>query len=162
MLRPLLCLYQGLSQNTVQVKGLFTTSGGLVLRRSGSSLSRGRLLSGCFVIAVSRLLVTQTGELEHFAGGAVGLNFLMLHFAADEAANGVAYNDLYDPLMGRSVCITGQLLLLELSVHLTRECPTLKIIQLNTDGIMVSFDNSDEAKWQEISHQPGHGCPIYG
>lgn len=67
--------------------------------------------------------------------------------------NGVAYNDLYDPLMGRSVCITGQLLLLELSVHLTRECPTLKIIQLNTDGIMVSFDNSDEAKWQEITQE---------
>jgi len=67
--------------------------------------------------------------------------------------NGVAYNDLYDPLMGRSVCITGQLLLLELSVHLTRECPTLKVIQLNTDGIMVSFDNSDEAKWQEITQE---------
>lgn len=67
--------------------------------------------------------------------------------------NGVAYNDLYDPLMGRSVCITGQLLLLELSVHLARECPTLKIIQLNTDGIMVSFDNSDEAKWQEITQE---------
>ena len=67
--------------------------------------------------------------------------------------NGVAYNDLYDPLMGRSVCITGQLLLLELSVHLIRECPTLKVIQLNTDGIMVSFDNSDEAKWQEITQE---------
>ena len=67
--------------------------------------------------------------------------------------NGEAHNDLYDPLMGRSVCITGQLLLLELSVHLLRECPTLKIIQLNTDGIMVSFDNSDEAKWQEITQE---------
>lgn len=49
--------------------------------------------------------------------------------------NGISYNDLYDPLMGRSVCITGQLLLLELSMHLVAECPTLKIIQLNTDGI---------------------------
>lgn len=67
--------------------------------------------------------------------------------------NGVAYNDLYDPLMGRSVCITGQLLLLELSVHLMRECPTLKIIQLNTDGIMVSLDNTDEPKWQEITQE---------
>ena len=67
--------------------------------------------------------------------------------------NGVAYNDLYDPLMGRSVCITGQLFLLELSEHLVQECPTLKIIQLNTDGIMVSFDNSDEAKWQEITQE---------
>jgi len=67
--------------------------------------------------------------------------------------NGVAYNDLYDPLMGRSVCITGQLLLLELSMHLVAECPTLKIIQLNTDGIMVSFDASDEAKWEEITQE---------
>lgn len=64
-----------------------------------------------------------------------------------------AYNDLYDPLMGRSVCITGQLFLLELSEHLIKECPTLKIIQLNTDGIMVSFDNTDEEKWQEITQE---------
>lgn len=63
------------------------------------------------------------------------------------------YNDLYDPLMGRSVCITGQLFLLELSEHLIKECPTLKVIQLNTDGIMVSFDNSDEQKWQEITQE---------
>ena len=64
-----------------------------------------------------------------------------------------AYNNLYDPLMGRSVCITGQLLLLELTNHLLAECPTLKVIQLNTDGIMVSFDNSDEPKWQEITKE---------
>ncbi len=67
--------------------------------------------------------------------------------------DGQAFNDLYDPLMGRSVCITGQLLLLELSMHLLRECPTLKIIQLNTDGIMVSLDNADESKWQEITQE---------
>lgn len=63
------------------------------------------------------------------------------------------YNDLYDPLMGRSVCITGQLFLLELTEHLISECPTLKVIQLNTDGIMVSFDNTDEPKWQEITQE---------
>jgi len=63
------------------------------------------------------------------------------------------WNDLYDPLMGRSVCITGQLLLLELAEHLVKDCKTLKIIQLNTDGIMVSFDNSDEEKWQEITQE---------
>lgn len=51
------------------------------------------------------------------------------------------YNDLYDPLMGRSVCISGQLQLLEMAVHLIQDCPTLKIIQLNTDGIMVSLDD---------------------
>lgn len=67
--------------------------------------------------------------------------------------DGTAFNDLYDPLMGRSVCITGQLFLLELSMHLISECPTLKIIQLNTDGIMVSLDNVDEPKWQEITQE---------
>lgn len=67
--------------------------------------------------------------------------------------DGTAFNDLYDPLMGRSVCISGQLFLLELSEHLIAECPTLKIIQLNTDGIMVSFDREDEAKYQEITQE---------
>lgn len=60
------------------------------------------------------------------------------------------YNDLYDPLQGRSVCITGQLRLLELANHLLAECPTLKVIQLNTDGIMCSFDDCDEPKWNAI------------
>lgn len=63
------------------------------------------------------------------------------------------YNDLYDPLMGRSVCISGQLQLLEMAVHLTQECPTLKIIQLNTDGIMVSLDDSDVTRYQEITQE---------
>lgn len=53
------------------------------------------------------------------------------------------YNDLYDPLMGRSVCITGQLRLLELANHLVADCPSLKIVQLNTDGIMVSLNDVD-------------------
>lgn len=66
------------------------------------------------------------------------------------------YNALYDPLMGRSVCITGQLFLLELANHLVADCSTLKVIQLNTDGIMVSFDEDEYQKvlnitgeWQE-------------
>ncbi len=61
-----------------------------------------------------------------------------------------AYNNLFDPLMGRSVCITGQLRLLELANHLAIECKTLKVIQVNTDGIMVSLDNCDLDKYYEI------------
>ena len=56
------------------------------------------------------------------------------------------YNELFDPLMGRSVCITGQLFLLELANHLKAICKTLEIVQLNTDGIMVSFDSSEYDK----------------
>lgn len=66
------------------------------------------------------------------------------------------YNDLYDPLMGRSVCISGQLYLLELAMHLYKDVEDLKIIQLNTDGIMIEFDDSDYTlvkamidEWQE-------------
>lgn len=55
------------------------------------------------------------------------------------------YNDLYDPLMGRSVCISGQLYLLELAEHLYQTIPDLRIIQLNTDGIMIEFDDSQYA-----------------
>lgn len=50
------------------------------------------------------------------------------------------YNDLYDPLMGRSVCISGQLYLLELARHCYKEIEDLIIVQLNTDGIMVECD----------------------
>ena len=63
------------------------------------------------------------------------------------------YNELYDPLMGRSVCITGQLFLLELSQHLIAECATLRIVQLNTDGIMVSFDQSEYDKVLSITKE---------
>ena len=63
------------------------------------------------------------------------------------------YNDLCDPLMGRSVCITGQLFLLELSQHLIAECSTLRIVQLNTDGIMVSFDESEYDKVLTITKE---------
>lgn len=60
------------------------------------------------------------------------------------------YNDLFDPLMGRSVCITGQLFLMELAQHLYADIPGLKIVQLNTDGIMVECDKVDLDKVNEI------------
>lgn len=63
------------------------------------------------------------------------------------------YNDLFDPLMGRSVCITGQLRLLELAIHLVRECSSLKIVQLNTDGIMVSLSDDDLERYDAICQE---------
>lgn len=66
------------------------------------------------------------------------------------------YNDLFDPLMGRSVCISGQLYLLELTNHLVAAIPGLLPVQINTDGIMIEFDESDypivlqiTREWQE-------------
>ena len=52
-------------------------------------------------------------------------------------------NPLYDPLMGRSVCITGQLYILELAQRYLKECSTLRVLQCNTDGIMISLDEDE-------------------
>lgn len=60
------------------------------------------------------------------------------------------YNDLFDPLMGRSVCISGQLYLLELAEHCYQEIEGLRIVQLNTDGIMVECNKKDYDKLTEI------------
>ena len=87
------------------------------------------------------------------AGDKATANALKLVANTTYGAMLIKYNDLLDPLMGRSVCITGQLFLLELSRHLISECPTLKIIQLNTDGIMVSFDESDYPKVLEVTQE---------
>lgn len=63
---------------------------------------------------------------------------------------GVGYNDLYDPLMMRSTCITGQLLLLWLANKLYTKCKTVKVIQVNTDGVMISVDKSERPLVEEI------------
>ena len=55
--------------------------------------------------------------------------------------------------MARSVCISGQLYLLELSEHLLDEVPGLKVVQLNTDGIMVEFDDEQYPQVIEITDE---------
>ncbi len=69
------------------------------------------------------------------------------------------YNELYDPMMARSVCISGQLYLMELASHLLADVPELRIVALNTDGIMVEFNcnqyetiNEIVQEWQERTH----------
>lgn len=52
-------------------------------------------------------------------------------------------NDLYDPKNARGMRISGQLFLTELVVALLNECPTFKLLNLNTDGLMYSVDEVD-------------------
>lgn len=47
------------------------------------------------------------------------------------------YNNLYDPRQSNNVCITGQLLLLDLIDKLE---PHIKLIQSNTDGLFFSVE----------------------
>lgn len=49
-------------------------------------------------------------------------------------------NDLYDPLNARSMRISGQLFLTELVLELIEKCPSFKLINFNTDGLMYSVD----------------------
>ena len=53
-------------------------------------------------------------------------------------AMGNEYNDMYDPLMKLSVCVTGQLAITQLACSYGR-IDGLRIVQLNTDGIMLSI-----------------------
>ena len=84
------------------------------------------------------------------AGDTATANALKLVVNTTYGASLNKYNDLCDPLMGRSVCITGQLFLLELAQHLYKDIPDLRIVQLNTDGIMIEFDDSQYDQVQEI------------
>ena len=84
------------------------------------------------------------------AGDTATANALKLVVNTTYGASLNKYNDLCDPLMGRSVCITGQLFLLELAQHLYINVSDLRIVQLNTDGIMIEFDDSQYDQVQEI------------
>ena len=89
------------------------------------------------------------------AGDKVTANALKLVVNTTYGAMLNQYNDLYDPLMGRSVCSTGQLFLLEMAQNLYQNVEDLRIVQLNTDGVMIEFyeDQYDEVleivnEWQ--------------
>ena len=87
------------------------------------------------------------------AGDTATANALKLVVNTTYGASLNKYNDLFDPLMGRSVCISGQLYLLEMAIHLYKDIPDLRIVQLNTDGIMVEFDDSFYDQVQEILNE---------
>ena len=79
-------------------------------------------------------------------------NALKLVVNTTFGGTGDKYNDLYDPLMARSVCITGQIYLLELAMNLYTSIPGLVIYQLNTDGIGFECDEKDYDKVKEIAN----------
>lgn len=62
------------------------------------------------------------------------------------------YNDLYDPLPTRSLRISGQLFLTVLAMRLLNACKTIRLLNLNTDGLMYSIDKSELALVDKIAH----------
>lgn len=83
-----------------------------------------------------RLKAKQSGD-KHTA------NTLKLILNTTYGASLAPTNPLYDPLMGRSVCITGQLYILELAMRYLTETTTVRLLQCNTDGIMISIDEDE-------------------
>ena len=63
------------------------------------------------------------------------------------------YNDLYDPLPTRSLRISGQLFLTVLTMRLLNACKTIKLLNLNTDGLMYSVDKSELPLVDAIAHE---------
>lgn len=63
------------------------------------------------------------------------------------------FNDLYDPVMSNNICINGQLLLTDLIVSLKDYS---KIIQSNTDGILLAYDDNDLPKIIELCKEWEH------
>lgn len=97
--------------------------------------------------------VLETRMKAKAAGDTATANALKLVVNTTYGAMLNKYNALNDPLMGRSVCISGQLYLLELAEHLYKEVPELKIVQLNTDGIMVEFHKDYYPMFDEITKE---------
>ena len=66
-------------------------------------------------------------------------------------------NDLFDPLQANRVCIYGQLLILDLVEKLEPHC---KIIQSNTDGVLIKMNSYDDYdliddiayEWEQRTH----------
>lgn len=52
-------------------------------------------------------------------------------------------NKLSDPMMGISLCVTGQLYILDILTRISKLCPSMKLIQINTDGWVLSIDRSE-------------------
>lgn len=58
-------------------------------------------------------------------------------------ASGDKYNALFDPRQAHRICVTGQLLLLDLIEKIEPYC---EIIQSNTDGILFKVETDDQEK----------------
>ena len=63
------------------------------------------------------------------------------------------YNKLYDPLQARSICISGQLYLVEFANHCVQDIDRFTLVQLNTDGIVGYFPESEWDKYQELREE---------
>lgn len=69
------------------------------------------------------------------------------------------YNDLFDPKGARGTCITGQLLISELTEKIYA-IGDVTLIQLNTDGLMVKIPKNKLSEYYKVSDEFSKKCGI--
>ena len=69
------------------------------------------------------------------------------------------YNDLYDPKGARGTCITGQLLISELT-EIIYSLGDVELVQLNTDGIMVKMKKQTLDEYYKVCNEFSKKCQI--
>ena len=69
------------------------------------------------------------------------------------------YNDLFDPKGARGTCITGQLLISELTEKVYA-IGDVELIQVNTDGLMVKLPKSKLDEYYKVSDEFSKKCGI--
>ena len=62
------------------------------------------------------------------------------------------YNNLYDPWGARSTCITGQLMIASMTEEVYR-IGDVKLIQINTDGLMVALPKNKLPEYYEVCNK---------
>lgn len=62
------------------------------------------------------------------------------------------YNKLYDPRMALAVCVSGQLYLIDL-IEKLEDVSTFRLIQSNTDGLIISYDVEHEAEIDAVINE---------
>ena len=60
-----------------------------------------------------------------------------------------SFNPLYDNLQGFSICITGQLLILQL-IHDLQQVPTLEMVEANTDAVKFYIDEEYKSQAEKV------------
>ncbi len=65
-------------------------------------------------------------------------------------AMGAEFNPLYDPKMMHSVCVSGQLMLLDLMDKLEGKC---EFVQVNTDGVLVKLTSDNKKELLNIADE---------
>lgn len=68
------------------------------------------------------------------------------------------YSKAYDPRQANRVCVNGQLMLLDLIERLEDSIPSFKLIQSNTDGLIVKIEECDFELLDDVCYEWEQRC----